>query len=256
MLKCLLVTFLLTVSYKWYDIRSHRSNWEIHKHCIVNGVSHWKWQVSVRIKTGSVCSYCSLLQLKLGEVISQGNRKVGSFCRYRITKESKESNKRFLLGTLLFKLEINSLPYVNLPEGTYGRNILSFGSPHVELRFYCQIHTGDTRLTPSTRRLEGNLVKGICAQETEFTVAKIGSSTLRPLYTAKLGLGWNIQFTMCQPNIRYLRSHRYALGDTASWILLLKSRSIEAILKLCAILSYDWPNEPSNKKTGRNLSKG
>ena len=46
--------------------------------------------------------------------------------------------------------------------------------------------------------MEGNLVKGICAQETENrkletgkleTVAKIGSSTLRPLYTAKLGLG-------------------------------------------------------------------
>ena len=75
---------------------------------------------------------------------------------------------------------------------------MSFGSPHEELRFYCQIHTGDTRLTPSTRRMEGNLVKGICAQETENrkletgkleTVAKIGSSTLRPLYTAKLGLG-------------------------------------------------------------------
>ena len=87
------------------------------------------------------------------------------------------------------KLEINSLPYVNLPEGTYSRYILSFGSPHVELRFYCQIHTGDTRLTLPTRRLEGNLVKGICTQETEFTVAKIASSTLRPQYTAKLGLG-------------------------------------------------------------------
>ena len=72
-----------------YDIRSHRSNWEIYKHCIDNGVNHWKWQVSVRIKTGSVCSYCTLSQLKLREAISLGNRKVGSFCRYRHQKRIK-----------------------------------------------------------------------------------------------------------------------------------------------------------------------
>ena len=128
-----------------YDIRSHRSNWEIHKHCIVNGVSHWKWQVSVRIKTGSVCSYCSLLQLKLGEVISQGNRKVGSFCRYRITKESKESNKRFLLGTLLFGC-IVSFVVRNRCLGTHGSTEKSWSFSKLSFRTTSHFYKGRSLL--------------------------------------------------------------------------------------------------------------